>query len=116
MARYRKNDAGERRTAHIGFYVTPSERAELARRAAIAGRGFSDFCRTVLLSDLKAPAPGARSDPLALHALRAQFAHYGNNLNQVAHHANARGDLPSQKTLAEMAALLRAAVEKVLAL
>jgi hypothetical protein len=50
-ARYRAEDRGERRTAFVGFQVTPTERAELERRAAKAGRSLSDsrascFCPT----------------------------------------------------------------------
>lgn len=114
MARPRKN-AAEMRTAFVGFQLTPTERAEIDRRAALVGRHVSAYCRTVLLSNLNTPAPSAR-DPAAINALMVEFSRQGNNLNQMSHHANATGDLPSRKILADMAAMLRAAVEKVLAL
>jgi hypothetical protein len=107
MARRRKQDAGERRTAALRLQLTPTERAEIDRRAAAFGRRVSDFGRTVLLSDLKAPAPPAR-DRASVQGVRAQIRHAGNNLNQLTHIANQRGDLPSQK-------LLAAAIEEVVA-
>ena len=115
MARLRKSDTGDRRTEHAGFYVTPDELAELDARAAVAGYCRSDYFRIILLSDRKAPPPSAR-DPRAMRALIGQFGKLGNNWNQIAHRLNATGDAPSRTILAEAAAQLRAAVEKVLAL
>jgi hypothetical protein len=107
MARPRKNDKGERRSDFVGFYVTPTERAKLNRRAAATGRTVSEFSREVLLSPAKEPAPAA-CDPQAAQGVRVQIRHAGNNLNQLTHIANQRGDLPSQK-------LLAAAIEEVVA-
>ena len=116
MARPRKENAAELHTEHVGFYVTSAERAEIDRRAALVGRHVSAYCcRTVLLSKLTAPLPSA-CDPAALNALLVEFSRQGNNLNQIAHHYNEHRVAPSQKVLADMAAMLRAAVEKVLAL
>jgi Bacterial mobilisation protein (MobC) len=114
MARPRKENAAELHTEHVGFYVTSAERAEIDR-AALVGRHVSAYCRTVLLSKLTAPLPSA-CDPAALNALLVEFSRQGNNLNQIAHHCNEHRVAPSQKVLADMAAMLRAAVEKVLAL
>ena len=115
MARLRKEDAGERRTEHVGFYLTPSERRELTARAASSAYSLSDFCRIVLLSDLKAPAPSQR-DPRALRALAVEISRVGNNLNQLSHHANAHNALPAERLLAEATARIIASLDKVLAL
>jgi hypothetical protein len=115
MARPRRENEAELRTEHVGFYVTPAERAELDRRATVTGRPRSDYCRIVLLSDLKAPAPSV-VDYTAVHELVTQISRVGNNVNQVAHIANERRDLPSLKVLDEVKALIKACLEKVMAL
>jgi hypothetical protein len=115
MARLPKEDEAPRRTAFLGFQLTPSERAEIDRRAAASGYRVSDYCRIILLSGRNAPAPPARDLGL-IRAFLAQFAKLGNNVNQMARHANEGRGLPSAKALADMAAQLRAAVQKVLAL
>jgi len=112
MAGRRKQDARERRTAGLRLQLTPTERAEIDRRAAAAGRRVSDFGRAVLLSDPKAPAPSAR-DPDAIRGLRAEIRHLGNNWNQIAHHANLRCELPTQKALAPVIEAIMAALQKV---
>ena len=115
MARLRKDDTGERRTAFVGFYVTPAEQAELVERAASVGRSLSDFARIVLLSDLKRPAPNAR-DPRSIKALAAEIARVGNNLNQLARIANERRAVPPERELRDVAELVKSAISKVIAL
>ena len=61
MARRSKEDASERRTEGLRLQLTPTERAILEQRAQTAGLLLSEFARVVLLSDLKAPAPPART-------------------------------------------------------
>lgn len=112
MARYRKQDAAERRTEHVGYYVTPTERARLDRRAASSGLHLSEWLRRVSLSDERAPAPAFR-DPAALRGIRAEIAHVGNNWNQMTHHVNTTGDVPSQKVLKEIGDAIMAALKKV---
>jgi Bacterial mobilisation protein (MobC) len=112
MARYRKQDAAERRTAFFGFQLTPTERAKLERRAAASGLHLSEYCRRMALSDAREPAPAAR-DPAALRGIRAEIAHVGNNWNQMTHHVNATGDVPSQKVLKEIGDAIMAALKKV---
>lgn len=115
MARPRKDYAGERRTAPLSLHLTPSERAELERRAASVGRKVSDFVRIVALSDLKKPAPSAR-DPGAIRELSVEIRRVGNNLNQLAHIANERRALPSEKALQGAIAEFLQTLEKVRAL
>jgi hypothetical protein len=92
MARRSKADTSERRTATVTVQLTPTERATLDERVAAAGiRCLSDFARAAML--------GRRlyaRDPLREPALRELFA-IGNNLNQLARHANATGQIDPQE-------------------
>ena len=96
MARRTKDDTAERRTAAIKVQLTPSERAELDKRAAMTGRHLSDFVRIVLLSDLKAPAPTAR-DPAAIRALVVAINRVGSNHDQLLKLANQARSLPFER-------------------
>jgi|ERR1019366_3035021 hypothetical protein len=115
MGRLRKNDTGERRTAFAGYYVTPTELAEIDRRAASAGYSRSDFNRIVILSDLKAPAPPAR-DPEAIRAVKAEINHLGVNVNQMTRLSHEHHAAPSLKALEGIYERLLAIYEKVMAL
>ena len=115
MARRRKDDASERRTGFVGFFVTPTERAALDARAASIGSSLSEFIRIVTLSDLKKPAPNAR-DPQSIRALKVEISRVGTNLNQLAHIANEQRALPSQQELKEAIDQIMAALEKVMQL
>ncbi len=115
MARRKRQDEAERLTEFFGFQVTPTQKAELEKRAATTGLTPSEFARIVLLSDLKAPAPSAR-DPATLRALAVEISRIGNNVNQLAHVANERGVLPTEKQLKEVASRIMAALDKVMAL
>jgi hypothetical protein len=115
MARIRKAKTDERRTAFVGFYVTPSERAEIDARAESVGLSLSVFARIVMLSDLKKPAPPAY-DREALRTLAFQISKIGTNLNQLAHHANATGSMPDKQTLDEVTEKIIAALDRVISL
>jgi hypothetical protein len=115
MARPRVANSAEKRSAFLGFQVTPLERAEIDRRAAATGYSVSEYCRIIMLSDRKAPAPPVR-DPEAIRGLAVAIVREGTNLNQMQRLANERRALPTANALAEMLALVRASLEKVLAL
>jgi hypothetical protein len=115
MARPRKANQAEKRTAFLGFQVTPSERAEILRRAAETQRSPSDFCRIVLLSDRKAPAPLAR-DRREITELCVAISRVGNNQNQMTKLAHQLHALPQEAEYRRLADLIVAALEKVLAL
>ena len=66
----------------------------------------------MLLSDLKAPAPPAR-DPQALRALAVEITRVGNNVNQMAKIANETRAVPQERHLREVAAEIKATLEKV---
>jgi hypothetical protein len=95
--------------------LTPEGRETLERRAAQTKRVLSDYCREVLLSPHTAPLPSA-VDPALVNALVVAITREGTNLNQMMRIANERRDLPSVKALAEILALIKASLEKVLAL
>ena len=92
MARRSKTDTGERQTVSLSFWITPTERATLDARVAAGGiRCLSDYARAALL--------GYRltaKDPLHEPAVR-ELGAIGNNLNQLAHHANATGQIDPQE-------------------
>jgi hypothetical protein len=114
MGRLRRDDKGERRSAFVGFAVTPPERGELEGRAATHGYRLSDFCRTALLSASKAPAPSAR-DAATLWALRDELSGVGDHVNRHAHFANERRVLPTERELAALSASLLAIHDKAAA-
>ena len=51
-----------------------------------------------------------------IHAVAVEISRVGNNVNQLAHIANENHALPSAKALTEAMALIKASLEKVLAL
>jgi hypothetical protein len=111
MARRKKQDEAERLTEFFGFQVTPSQKAELERRALLNGRSPSDFARRVLLSDEKAPAPTAR-DPAVIRALVAAIKQLGNNHNQITKLGNEARSLPYAKDRQAASEALAAAFAK----
>ena len=113
MPRYRADDHGERRTAGLRLQLTPTERAELEKRAAATGRTLSDFGRIVLLSDLKAPAPPA-NDPEVRRLLTFQLSKIGTNLNQLTKIANEKRALPLEREIRGVLDRIAVAVEKVI--
>jgi hypothetical protein len=51
-----------------------------------------------------------------IHAVAVEISRVGNNVNQLSHIANENHALPSANALAEAMALIKASLEKVLAL
>ena len=92
MARRSRQDNTERRTATVTVQLTPTERATLDERVEGAGiRCMSDFARAALLGyELRV------RDPLHEPAVRELMA-IGNNLNQLARHANTTGQVDPQE-------------------
>jgi hypothetical protein len=103
VARYERSYTGERRTEKMTVQLTPTERAELASAAEHGGAPtLSEFARELLFRRLGTPGvvAGTRRNPQAaalIHELNA----LGNNLNQIARHANTTGELGSAR-LAEV--------------
>jgi hypothetical protein len=99
LARYEKTYTGERRTVHVGFYVTPSEAAELDAGADRRGFSRSDYARELLFRRAAESVAGTRRNPEAAGIERALDAAafennaVGVNLNQIARQLNTTGDL-----------------------
>jgi hypothetical protein len=115
MARIRENSTAERRTAFLGVQLTPAERAKLDARAAHYGLRLSEYARLLLLSDERQPLPSAR-DSAAIRALAVEITRVGTNVNQLAHIANERRELPRKAELDAVSAQIVATLEKVMEL
>ena len=113
MARLRRAYDGERRTEGYTVQLTESERVELGQRAEGRGLLVSDYVRACCLTDRLPPAVTGRPKAEAL-ALVAALARIGNNLNQLAHHANALGELRSERALLEALAEFGEATRRVM--
>jgi hypothetical protein len=81
MARLQANYAGERRTEHFGFQLTPSEKAELERRAEQRGVLLAEFVRTCCLRPLNARNATSRMNSHDAAALLAALVRVGDSLN-----------------------------------
>jgi len=93
-----------------GFFhvrVTPAERAQLDAKATAARVRKSDFARAALLGYRLPPAPVTQAAVRELQAI-------GNNLNQLAHHANTTGTVQDQAALQRSLEQLQAALAQVL--
>jgi hypothetical protein len=115
MARYEKTYRGERRTAFVGFHLTPSERAELDSAAALQGASVSDYSRELLFRRSAAVVAGTRRNPEAA-TLARELSALGNNLNQIARHANITGELRDLDELEEVLDLIKHALSRVIGL
>ncbi len=115
MARYERAYAGERRTEHVGFYVTPSERATLEAAAARQGATISAFAREQLFRRAAAVVAATRRNPEAA-ALMRELSAIGNNLNQLVRHANSTGELGPERSaeVDETLLAIKAATVRVL--
>lgn len=115
MARRQAHDASERRTQFVGFQVTPTERADLAERAARTGETLSELCRRLMVAEA-GREPRAARDVKAIRELSLALVRIGTNVNQIAYRANEARRVPEESYLREMGERIIAALEKVSAL
>jgi hypothetical protein len=117
MARSKQSDSGERFTAGCHLQLTPSQRKELGAAAAAQGAKLSDYLREQLFRRNGQPVVTAtvRRNPEA-KALLDELRRIGNNINQLAHQANANGMIAERRELHETITLLKAAMGRVIAL
>jgi hypothetical protein len=113
MARHRRAYQGERRTEGSTVQWTKSERAALTARAEGRGLALSYYIRSCCLTDRLPPATTRRPKGEAWELIAA-MARIGNNLNQLAHHANALGALPTERALLDAIAELNEATRRVM--
>ena len=107
MPRYERSYTGPKRTAALRLQLTPDERREL--EDAAEGQGaptLSAFARELLFRRAAAVVAATRRNPEAKALLRELNA-IGNNLNQLARHANTTGELGPER-LAEVDEAFRA--------
>jgi hypothetical protein len=110
MARHGRDYTGERYSAQIRVQTTPSQRAALRREAAARDLPLSALVRAKLTGGR---VPEAGRDPAAIRALTAQLARIGNNLNQLAHHANQAGRIRSEAAIEAVTARIIDTLDKV---
>jgi hypothetical protein len=113
MGRYARHDASERRTAFLGIQLTPSERGELDAAAKKLGATPSAYARELLFRRSAAVVASTRRNPEAAALLR-ELSAIGNNLNQLAHRANAAGYVRSEDALLDALEWHRRAIVRVL--
>lgn len=115
MARYEQSYHGERRTAGLRVQLTPAERRDLEAAAAASGARLSDYVRELSLRKGPPVVAATRRNPEAKALLNALQA-IGNNLNQLARHANATGTMVEQRDLEHTITMLKAAMARVIGL
>ena len=98
-------DAATKRTVAVSLRFSPEEVKVIDQRADATGLRRAAFCRHVLL--------GTRIRTLVDMAVLRALGRIGNNLNQLAYHANATGRLQELHTLREVLAELRVKVREL---
>jgi Bacterial mobilisation protein (MobC) len=97
-------------TRQLTFQMTPTDFAHLQTR--LFGLPLAEYCRRSVLDAATVPT----IDREAVRVLNEQLRRIGNNLNQVAHHANETGDAVDHDRLADVTDALKAALARVAAL
>jgi hypothetical protein len=118
MARYSAaNDTGERRTAGFTVQFTPSERAQLGDAAPQNGAPLGEYIRDCCLrrGGQSPIVAGTQRNPDAKR-LADELRAIGINLNQIAHIANATGDIRRAEALDMTLDLLVTAMSRVIEL
>jgi hypothetical protein len=116
MARHKRAYTGERRTAALRLQLTPAERSHLDAAAEAHGMSLSDYARRAVFRRPVQPRKGRmRQNPDAV-ALWEQVRALGVNLNQIAHHAHATGEIRDIPELRELCQEIRAVFERIVAL
>lgn len=97
--------SAKKREKKINLYVTSLEELAIKKRAERAGLNLSDYCRQIVLTG----QAQVRLTP-AENAVLNEAARLGNNLNQIAHKANADGirsiAVEAQRLLKQLSQLL----------
>ena len=115
MARYRADDASERRTAKVTVQLTPSERAALDADAAAQGCAtLSEYARELMFQRAAIGLGRRQRNPEAAAVMR-ELAASGNNLNQIARQLNTTGEARGlEDRLCEAIDLHKRAIDHVL--
>lgn len=89
------------RNRHISVWLTDQEHQHLKNQAEISGLGIDPFIRQLIMGVNLRPRP-----PDVYAALLRELSAIGNNINQLAHQANARGEA-TRDEISEAARLVR---------
>ncbi len=89
------------RNRHVSVWLTDQERQYLREQAKRAGLGTDPFIRQLIMGVEIRPRP-----PDTYAALLRELSAIGNNINQLAHQANARGEA-TREEITEAARLVR---------
>ena len=96
-----------KRNRHVSVWMTEQEYQHLKKQAERAGLGVDPFIRNLVAGTEIKPRP-----PEEYAALLRELSGIGNNINQLAHWANARGSAREEE-IAKAAELAREAWRKV---
>ena len=96
-----------KRAKHVSVWMNEAEYRHLREQAAIAGMGIDPFLRSLVAGTQLHPRP-----PDQYAGLLRELSAIDNNINQIAHWANARKDIRESETT-DAAALVREAWELV---
>ncbi len=91
------------RNKHVSVWLTDQEHQHLKEQAELSGLGIDPFIRRLILGMDLRPRP-----PDVYAALLRELSAIGNNINQLAHQANARGRAAPEE-ISEAARLVRQA-------
>ena len=92
-----------KRNRHVSVWMNEQEYQHLKKQAGLAGLGIDPFIRALAAGVQLRPRP-----PDTYAGLLRELSAIGNNVNQIAHWANARQDI-SMAEVEEAAALVRQA-------
>lgn len=95
------------RNRHVSIWMTEKEYEHLKSQAELAGLGVDPFVRNLVQGVSLRPKP-----PETYAALLRELSAIGNNINQLAHQANARGEAVREE-IQEAARLVRQVVQLV---
>ena len=121
MPRHKREFAGEKRSAYVGIFMTPTAKAALEMAAMGQRQSVSSFAAG-LLETRTAEAMAAAAEVSQRHPdirpLIEELSRLGNNLNQIAHQLNASGQLTPdrEELLLDLGVLLKAALARIIAL
>lgn len=89
------------RSRHVSVWMTDEEYKHLKKQVALAGLGIDPFIRNLVQGISLRPKP-----PETYAALLRELSAIGNNINQLTHQANARGEAVREE-IQEAARLVR---------
>jgi hypothetical protein len=115
VARYSRDYIGERRTCSVGIKLTPTEKLEFEAAAQALDVSLSTYLRDLCANRTPGIGAASRRNPEA-KAIMRELSAIGNNINQLAKHANTVDEMPSQAALLTAIDRLKEAMAHILEL